>query len=123
MKRPPCARVRTLPPEEIVIACETVNYKELADGLAAIFRDAPGWSVKVLHRSGLDISAVAGIQLIPREPATELLKDAIESSTKLKVTLGDETRERGHPVVARVQKNNGMSLLGDATRVRPLARP
>jgi hypothetical protein len=34
--------VRKLPPETITIACETINCRELADGIADILADMPG---------------------------------------------------------------------------------
>jgi hypothetical protein len=86
-------RVQTLPPEDIVVACETINCKDLADGLANIFQNATGWKVTILHRGGMDITGVTGIQIDPNEPATVALKNAIESATTLKVTMGPDTRK------------------------------
>jgi len=87
------SRVRFVPPEDIVVACETINCKDLADGIAEILQNTPGWHVAILHRGGLDISGVTGIRLSPTEPATEALRDAIEATTGLAVALGSETRK------------------------------
>jgi hypothetical protein len=87
------ARVRSLPSGDIVIACETRNCRELADGIADILKRMPGWKVTILHSGGLGISGVTGVLVNPDEPATRLLKDAIESATTLKVTMGRDTRQ------------------------------
>ncbi|MGB9118245.1 hypothetical protein [Bradyrhizobium sp.] len=87
------ARVKNVPPEDIVVACETINCKDLADGLANILNGIPGWHVDILHRGGLDITGVTGIRLDPNEPATVSLKDAIEATTSLTVTMGPDTRK------------------------------
>jgi hypothetical protein len=86
------SRVRSIPPEDIVVACETINCRDLADGIAKILQDTPGWKVEILHRGGMDITGRVGIVLHPKEPATEQLRDAIQSTTSLKVELLDETR-------------------------------
>jgi hypothetical protein len=91
--------VKKLPPQEIVVVCETVNCKDLADGVAKILTDIPSWKVTTLHRGGLEISGVMGITLGPKGDATQLLKDAIESSTKLKVTLGDRWGDDSAPAL------------------------
>jgi hypothetical protein len=87
------SRLRFIPPEDIIVACETLNCKDLADGLAAILQKTPGWHVSVLHRGGFDITGVTGIQLNPNEPATEALRDAIEATAGLAVKLGPNTRK------------------------------
>lgn len=86
-------RVQSVPPEDIVVACGTINCRDLADEIADILLKTEGWKVSVLHRGGLDISGVTGIQLNPNEPATQALRQAIESATKLKVTIGPDTRK------------------------------
>jgi hypothetical protein len=88
------ATVKKLSPQEIVIACETVNGKDLADGVAKILSGIPSWKVTTLHGGGIGIIGVRGIILSPKEDATRFLKDAIESSTKLTVTLGDDSRDQ-----------------------------
>jgi hypothetical protein len=85
------AAVRKLPPQNITVACETFNCRDLADGFARILSEA-SWKVEILHRGGMDISGIMGVRLSPEEDATRSLKDTIEATTKLKVTLGDETR-------------------------------
>jgi hypothetical protein len=85
-------QVRRLSPETITVACETINCRDLADGIADILADVPGWKVSKLHRGGLDITGVTGIRIEPHEPATENLQKAIESATKLKVDLVETTR-------------------------------
>lgn len=87
------SRIRFIPPEDIVVACETLNCRDLADGIAEILQKTPGWHVSILHRGGLDITGVTGIQLNPNEPATEALRDAIESTAGLAVRLGPDTRK------------------------------
>lgn len=87
------SRVRFIPPEDIVVACETRNCKDLADGIADILQKTPAWKVSILHRGGLDITGVTGIRLNPNEPATAALKDAIEATTGLAVTLGPDSRK------------------------------
>ncbi len=87
------ARVQFLPTEEIVVACETIKCRDLADGIAEILRTTNGWKVSILHRGGMDITGVVGIQLTPNEPATQQLKDAIEATTGLAITLSSETRK------------------------------
>jgi hypothetical protein len=86
-------RVRAIPIEDIVVACETLNCRDLADGIADILLKTEGWKVSVLHRGGFDITGVTGIRLNPNEPATQALKEAIESTTKLKVSIGPDTRK------------------------------
>jgi hypothetical protein len=86
-------RVRSIEPEDIVVACETVNCKELADGIAVILQRTTGWKVEILHHGGMDITGVTGIQIDPNEPATQSLKEAIEATTMLKVTMGPDTRK------------------------------
>jgi hypothetical protein len=86
------ARVASLPPENLIVSCDSVNCKDLADGIAAILKHTPGWTVATHHGGGLDITGFTGIVLHPKEPATEQLKDAIEATTNLKVKLLDETR-------------------------------
>jgi len=85
--------IRSIPPEDIVVACETINCRDLADGIADILLKTEGWKVSVLHRGGLGITGVTGILLNPNEPATQTLKEAIESTTKLKVTIGPDARK------------------------------
>jgi len=85
-------RVKLIPPEDIVVGCETVNCKDLTDGIADILRNTPGWKVTIHHGGGFDITGFTGIILLPKETATEQLKDAIETTTNLKVTMPDETR-------------------------------
>ena len=85
-------QVRKLPPETITVACETMNCRDLADGIADILADVPGWKVTKLHRGGFGITGVTGIRIEPHEPATENLQRAIESATKLKVDLVETTR-------------------------------
>jgi hypothetical protein len=87
-------KARDLPPETITVACESISCRDLADGIADILADTRGWKVTKLHRGGFDITGVTGIRIIPREPATELLQSTIETSTKLAVVIGDETREQ-----------------------------
>ena len=87
------SRARFIPAEDIVVACETLNCKDLADEIAEILRKTPGWKVSILHRGGFDITGVAGIRLNPNEPATAALKDAIEATTGLAVTLGPDTQK------------------------------
>lgn len=87
------ARAASLPPEDIIVACETVNCKDLADGLANILNGNPGWHVNILHGGGLGITGVTGIRLDPNEPATVSLKDVIEATTSLTVTMGPDTRK------------------------------
>jgi hypothetical protein len=87
-------KLRGVPPATITVACESLNCKDLADGIADIFGEAPGWKVTKLHRGGFDITGVSGIRVEPHEPATEKLRDAIEASTKLKVDIVDESREQ-----------------------------
>jgi hypothetical protein len=87
------ARVQFLPTEEIVVACETIKCRDLADGIAEILRKINGWKVSILHRGGMDITGVVGIVLTPNEPATQQLKDAIEATTGLAITLSSETRK------------------------------
>jgi hypothetical protein len=89
------ARAQFLPPENIVVACETIKCRDLADGIAAILNKTPNWKASILHRGGLDISGVVGIQLIPNEPATQQLKDAIEATTGLAVTLIETRKDMG----------------------------
>jgi hypothetical protein len=86
------SRIRFVPPEEIVVACETINCKDLADGIADILQKTQGWHVSILHSGGLGITGVTGILINPNEPATQSLKDAIESTTNLKVTMGHDSR-------------------------------
>jgi hypothetical protein len=87
------ARVRFVPPQSIVVACETINCRDLADGIAEILLKTPGWKVEILHRGGMDITGVSGIHLNPSEPATETLRDALEATTSVKVTVGPDTRK------------------------------
>ncbi len=87
------ARLRFVPPADIVVACETLNCRDLADGLAAILQKTPGWKVSILHRGGLDITGVTGIRLNPNEPAAQALKEAIEATTSLKVEIGPDVRK------------------------------
>jgi hypothetical protein len=88
------ARVHFIPPEEIVVACETLKCRDLADGIAEILRTTPGCKVSIIHGGGIGISGVTGIRLNPREPATEALRDAIESTTPLQVTIGPDSRQQ-----------------------------
>jgi hypothetical protein len=46
-------RVRAIPPEDIVVACETINCRDLADGIADILLKTEGWKVSVLHAAAL----------------------------------------------------------------------
>lgn len=87
------ARIRFIPPEEIVVACETLKCRDLADGIADILQRTPGWKVSILHRGGMDITGVVGIQLNPNEPASVALQEAIEATTGLAVTLGPDSRK------------------------------
>ena len=87
------SRVRFIPPENIVVACETLNCKDLADGIADLLRKTAGWKVSILHHGGLGIDGVAGIHLNPDEPATQALKEVIEATTGLAVTVGPDTRK------------------------------
>ena len=87
------SRVRFIPPEDIVVACETLNCKDLADGIADILQKTPGWHVEILHHGGLDITGVMGIRVNPDEPATEALRDAIESTAGLAVKIGPDARK------------------------------
>jgi hypothetical protein len=59
-------QVRKLSPETITVACETINCRDLADGIADILADVPGWKVTKLHRGGLDITGVTGIRIEPQ---------------------------------------------------------
>jgi hypothetical protein len=86
------SRASSLPPEDLTIACETIKCRDVADGIAAILQKSPGRKVMILHGGGLGISGVVGILINPDEPATRSLKDAIESTTTLKVTMGRDTR-------------------------------
>jgi len=87
------SRVRFIPPEDIVVACETRNCKDLADGIAEILQKTPRWHVEILHRGGLDITGVSGIRLNPNEPATEALRDVLESTVGLTVKVGPNSRK------------------------------
>lgn len=87
------ARVRFIPPEDIVVACETIKCRDLADGIADILQKTPDWKVSILHRGGMDITGVTGIQINPDEPATQALRDAIESTTSLQVRTGPDNRK------------------------------
>jgi len=87
------ARVRFIPPENIVVACETIKCRDLADGIAEILQKTPGWKVSILHHGGLGIDGVAGILLNPNEPAAQALKEAIEATTGLAVTVGPDARK------------------------------
>jgi len=89
------SKLRALSSQDFVVACETVNCRDLADGIASVLGQS-GWKVTVLHRGGLDITGVVAIRLEPDEPQTRDLKAAIEAATKLEVEIGDETRaQRG----------------------------
>jgi hypothetical protein len=87
-------RVRSITPMNIMVGCETIRCRDLADGIATILLNTPGWKVNVVHSGGLGISGVSGIMIDPDEPATRQLKDAIERSTTLRVTMGPDTREQ-----------------------------
>jgi hypothetical protein len=86
------SQARELRPELLTVACETINCRDLADGIADVLAGLPGWKVTKLHRGGFDITGVVGIKLVPNEPGTQRLQSAIEKTTNLKVDLGDETR-------------------------------
>ena len=89
------SKLKALPSQDFVVACETVNCRDLADGIASVLSQS-GWKVTVLHRGGLDITGVVGIRLEPDEPQTRALKAAIEAATKLEIEIADETRaQRG----------------------------
>jgi hypothetical protein len=87
-------RVRLITPMNIMVGCETIRCRDLADGIATILLNTPGWRINVVHSGGLGISGVSGIMIDPDEPATRQLKDAIEKSTGLRVTTGPDTREQ-----------------------------
>jgi hypothetical protein len=86
------AALKLLPPQTIVIACETVNCEVLSDELVAAFHDA-GWSASKQHSGGLGITGTNGISLNPIEDGTKYLKEAIENTTSLKINLGPDRRE------------------------------
>jgi hypothetical protein len=88
------AHTRDLPPKTVTVACETINCRDLADGIADILAEIPGWKVTKLHRGGFDITGVMGVTIEPNEPASLQLKSAIEAATRLKIDVGDETREQ-----------------------------
>jgi hypothetical protein len=85
-------QVRKLPPETITVACESINCRDLADGIADLLANMPGWKVTKLHQGGWGITGVTGIRIEPHEPATENLQKAIESATKWKVDLVETSR-------------------------------
>jgi hypothetical protein len=85
-------QISKLTPQQITVACESLKCKDLADGIANILKGA-SWEVTILHRGGIDITGFVGIRLSPQEDSTKALKRAIESATKLKVEMGDETRK------------------------------
>lgn len=83
-------RVRFIPPENIMVACATVNCKELGDGIAEILGNIPGWKVTVIHHGGVFIDGFSGIVLNPINPTNQALRDAIQDTTGLAVTLGPD---------------------------------
>jgi hypothetical protein len=86
------SHARELHPGSLTVACETINCRDLADGIADVLAGLPAWNVTKLHRGGFDITGVVGIKLFPNEPETQRLQSVIEKATNLKVDLGDETR-------------------------------
>ena len=86
------AALKLLPAQSIMIACETANCEVLSDELVAAFHDA-GWSASKLHSGGPAITGTTGISLNPTEDSTKYLKEAIEETTSLKVSLGPDRRE------------------------------
>ena len=86
-------RVRFVPSQNIVIACETINCMDLSNEIADILQKTSGWKVEIMHRGGIGITGVTGIRLNPNEPATQSLKEAIEVTTSLKVEIGPDARK------------------------------
>jgi len=86
------AALKLLTPQSIMIACETVNCEVLSDELVAAFADA-GWSASKLNSGDLGIAGTNGISLSPIEDGTKYLKEAIEKTTGLKISLGPDRRE------------------------------
>ena len=89
------ARVQTIPPEDIIVACETPNCKDLADGIGNILKSTPGWKVENYHGGGIFITGISGLELNPNDPTTVALKDAIEATTGLAVKMGPDVRSAG----------------------------
>ncbi|MHB1658054.1 MAG: hypothetical protein ACYCRF_01910 [Acidithiobacillus sp.] len=84
--------LKLLHPQSIVVACETSKCKKLADDLNAALR-AGGWDSRILHSGGLGITGTSGISLDPSENNTKYLKEAIEKTTNLKVSVLDHSRK------------------------------
>jgi len=61
------SKLKSLPSQGFVVASETVNCCDLADGIASVSQS--GWKVTVLHRGGLDTTGVVGIRLEPDSTA------------------------------------------------------
>jgi hypothetical protein len=80
-------RLYAITPRLLFIACETPNCADLADSFREAFA-AAGWpQIEVHHGGGLGISGVVGIFIDLGDDKGRQIKDAIESSTTLRVLI------------------------------------
>lgn len=79
------SRLSKIPPEPVVIGCETLKCKDLSESFGTAFRLA-GWDdVEFICHGGLGISGVSGLLLEPGDERTSEIIAAIEDTTPLKV--------------------------------------
>jgi hypothetical protein len=81
------AKLALISSHPITIACETRNCKRLSDDVATTFRAAHWGNVTELHRGGFDITGRTGIFIEPNSDISRSIKNAIETTTTLKVEV------------------------------------
>lgn len=77
-------RVKSIPPRSAVVACESVNCRDLADDFVTALNSGR-WKASPLHSGGIGITGVMGLRIDQDGPAAVALQQAIEDTTGLKV--------------------------------------
>lgn len=86
------AALKLIPSQTITVACETLACKALSDDLVDALNQG-GWNANVMHSGGIGITGTTGISLDPNETGSRNLKEAIEQTTNLKITIGPDRRQ------------------------------
>jgi hypothetical protein len=90
-------KLRPLVSSKIVLSCSQLECRDLAQSLKSAFKQA-GWSDTELSVGGVDTVGIDGVAIYPQDAISRTLREIIETSTDMSVTLyGEERKVTDYP--------------------------
>lgn len=90
-------KLRPLVSTKIVLSCSQLECRDLVQSLKGAFKQA-GWSDTELSVGGVDTLGIDGVAIYPQDATSRMLREIIESSTDISVTLyGEERKATDYP--------------------------